>query len=196
LRIKHRKVAVASPWTNGLVERVNRFIKSSLIKLCSNSDEWKHALLSVQYVINNTYHAVSKSTPSKLLLGYEMRNHDDYDFAALTKQLSEIEQDLVKERSKAREIADSATDLIRQYNKAYRDTHLRKPTMYKEGDYVLRYALEICVPNSSIAMRVLTQELRGECGARGALRGVGYDVTREGGLLSMTLRWRGRGKGR
>jgi len=44
-------------------------------------------------------------------------------------------------------------------------------------------------------MRVLIQELRGECGARGALRGEEYDVTREGGLLGMTLRWRGRGKG-
>ncbi|KYQ51403.1 Pro-Pol polyprotein [Trachymyrmex zeteki] len=31
--IKHRLVAVASPWANGLVERVNRFIKSSLKKL-------------------------------------------------------------------------------------------------------------------------------------------------------------------
>jgi len=27
--------------------------------------------------------------------------------------------------------------MIRQYNKAYRDAHSRKPTVYKEGDYVL-----------------------------------------------------------
>jgi len=122
---------------HGQMERINRFLKSSLIKLCSKADEWKSALRTVQYVINNTYHAVTKSSPSKLLLGYEMRNHDDHDFASLTKQLSEIEHNLEKERSEAREIADSASDMIRQYNKTYRDAHSRKPTMYKEDDYVL-----------------------------------------------------------
>jgi len=40
---------------------------------------------------------------------------------------------------------------------------------------------------SSIAMRVLTQELRGVCGARGALRDEGYDVTREGEREGMVI---------
>lgn len=31
--IKHRKLAVAAPWVNDIVERVNRFIKISLTKL-------------------------------------------------------------------------------------------------------------------------------------------------------------------
>jgi len=44
---------------------------------------------------------------------------------------------LESERDKAREIADSATDLVRRYNKEYRDTHSRKPTLYQEGEYVL-----------------------------------------------------------
>lgn len=30
--IKHRQVVVAAPWANGIVERVNRFLKSSLTK--------------------------------------------------------------------------------------------------------------------------------------------------------------------
>ncbi|KMQ81742.1 blastopia polyprotein, partial [Lasius niger] len=34
--IKHRKVAVAAPWANGLAERVNRFLKSSLTKLINS----------------------------------------------------------------------------------------------------------------------------------------------------------------
>jgi len=46
---------------------------------------------------------------------------------------------------------------------------------------------------SSIAIPVLTRELRGVCGARGNLRGEGYDVTREGGLLGLALQWRGKG---
>jgi len=39
LQVKHRKIAVASPWANSSVERVNRFIKNSLVKLCSTADE-------------------------------------------------------------------------------------------------------------------------------------------------------------
>jgi len=38
-KISHRKVAVASPWANGVVERINRFLKSSLTKLCKQPEE-------------------------------------------------------------------------------------------------------------------------------------------------------------
>jgi len=136
-QIKHRKIAVASPWANGLVERVNRFIKSSLTKLCSTPDEWKEKLHNLQYVLNNTCHSATHSSPSKLMFGYEQRNHDDYNFSIFVKRLSEIDSVLEKERAEARTLADSATDLVRHYNKDYKDTHSRKPTLYKEGDYVL-----------------------------------------------------------
>jgi len=63
-----------------------------LTKLCSDASEWKEKLSTIQYVVNNTYHSVTKSTPSKLMLDYEMRNHDDYDFASLAQQLTEIER--------------------------------------------------------------------------------------------------------
>lgn len=39
LKIQQRKVAVASPWANGLVERVNRFLKSSLKKAIDTADD-------------------------------------------------------------------------------------------------------------------------------------------------------------
>lgn len=39
--IKHRQVAVAAPWTNGVVERVNRFLKSSLKKLVEDPTSWR-----------------------------------------------------------------------------------------------------------------------------------------------------------
>lgn len=39
VNIKHRKVAVASPWANGFAERVNRFLKTSLTKLCDVAEE-------------------------------------------------------------------------------------------------------------------------------------------------------------
>lgn len=67
--IVHNLTAVASPWANGQVERVNRFLKSTLAKICEESVNWKIKLGKVQFVLNNTLH--KSITPSKLLLGYE-----------------------------------------------------------------------------------------------------------------------------
>lgn len=38
--IKHKLIAVAAPWANGLVERINRFLKSSLKKLIEDPSSW------------------------------------------------------------------------------------------------------------------------------------------------------------
>jgi len=72
-KIRHRKVAVAAPWANGIVERVNRFLKSSLTKLLDSPTKWKTKLGTAQYIINNTYHSVIKSSSAKLMLGFEQR---------------------------------------------------------------------------------------------------------------------------
>lgn len=50
--IKHRLVAVATPQANGIVERVNKFLKSSLKRVTENTDNWSVHLDTVQYVIN------------------------------------------------------------------------------------------------------------------------------------------------
>lgn len=76
-QIYHRQIAVAAPWANGLVERVNRFIKSSLKKVVSDASEWPSKLDLIQYVVNNSYHASIKTTLSKLLLGFDQRCHAD-----------------------------------------------------------------------------------------------------------------------
>jgi len=137
LRCKHRKVAVAAPWANGTVERVNRFLKSSLTKVADSPDAWKKHLGFVQYIINNTYHSVIKASPARLMLGYDQRSHEDYPLAQFTSVLSDIETDLEKERNKIRKVAQDATNLVRDYNKVYRETKSKKPTIYKEGDRVL-----------------------------------------------------------
>jgi len=135
-RIKHRKVAVAAPWANGIVEHVNRFIKSSFTKLLNIQTDWKNQLGNLQYIINNTYHSVVKASPAKVLLGIDQRNHEDNFIVRFTQILANIDTDLEKERITYRDTATQATNVIRQYNKLYR-VHNKKPTMYKEGDYVL-----------------------------------------------------------
>lgn len=73
--VKHRLVAVAAPWANGLVERVNRFLKSSLKELTDEPTNWKLQLMNAQYVLNNTIHSSLKSTPAKLLFDFEQSRH-------------------------------------------------------------------------------------------------------------------------
>lgn len=137
-QIQHRKVAVASPWvlSNGLVERVNRFLKNTIIKSVDDARDWKQQLGKVQFVINNTYHSVVKSTPSQLMLGYAQRGHSDHLFAAFTKTLVQVDSDLQTERKRDRDNAEVANDFVREYNKKYRDASSRKPSIYKEGQYV------------------------------------------------------------
>jgi len=131
--IKHRLVAVAVPWANGIVERINRFLKNLLTKLSNSLTDWK-IKLEAQYIINNTYHSVIKSTPSKLLLGFDLKNHSDYQFTQFTRDLTEIDVNLESQRTAAR---DTVTELLRSYNKAYSDDRFRKSTLYNNGDYML-----------------------------------------------------------
>lgn len=142
-KIKHRKVAVAAPWANGLAERANRFLKTSLAKLVKDPNEWKSYASTVQYVVNNTMHKAIKATPSKLLLGYEQRQHTDMPLTTLINQLGKIEIDLEKERQLARDIAIQATEKIRNYNKIYYDKRHKSPTTYNIGDFVVIRDLQL-----------------------------------------------------
>jgi len=135
VRAKHRKIAVAAPWTNGMVERVNRFLKNSLIKTVDSAEEWESQLGRLQYIVNNTYHAVIKTSPSKLLLGYHQRCHEDFELARLTEIFAKTEDELSVDdiRDKARQ----STEALRIYNKGYKDARYKKPSIYNEGDFVL-----------------------------------------------------------
>lgn len=135
-RIKHRLVAVAAPWANGLVERVNRFVKSSLKRIVTVETEWHTHLTTVQYVINNTYHSSIKNTPSKLLLRYDQRNHTDSKFVDILTALSKTDLHFETERDASRQLALETTNQLKEYNKIYYDRKHKLPTKYKLGDYV------------------------------------------------------------
>lgn len=135
--VYHRQIAVAAPWANGLVERVNRFLKSSLRKVVEDQTSWADHLDIIQYVINNTYHSSIKSSPSKLLLGYEQRCHADQKLVEVLNNIAKVETDLCSERDSSREIALEITDKLRNYNKIYYDKRHKTPSKYKAGDYVL-----------------------------------------------------------
>lgn len=136
-KIKHRLVAVAPPWSNGMAERVNRFLKSSLAKHIQQPQDWLVYIPAAQYVVNNTYNSAIKATSSQLLLGYDQRNHTDKDLSEFIKTLSQCDHDLVKEGTVKRDLAVETTDKLRNYNKEYYDQKHRKPIRYNVGEYVM-----------------------------------------------------------
>lgn len=137
--IKHRLVAVAAPWANGLVERVNRYLKSSLRKMVDDHSNWSNSLPELQYIINNTFHSSIKNTPSKLLLGYDKRNHSDFPLIKFLKNLADAtwSTHLQEDRAQFQEIAIQATNRLKDYNKIYYDKRHKTPSEYKIGDYVM-----------------------------------------------------------
>jgi len=136
-KINHRLVAVAAPWANGLVERINRFIKSSLRKLVDIPETWSTYVPTIQYVINNTFHSSLKSTPAKLLFGTDKKEHCDSTLVNFLNDLAKVELNFEQNRNVVRDIALKATRQIKEYNKEYYDERHRKPSQYKQGDYVL-----------------------------------------------------------
>lgn len=67
--IEHIQTAVSSPQANGQVERVNRIILSMLSKVTEPiaHANWSTKLSEIEFGINNSVHATTKETPSRLL---------------------------------------------------------------------------------------------------------------------------------
>lgn len=82
-------------------------------------------------------HASIKTTPSKLLLGYDQRCHVDSKITRLINNLANIDKDLSEQRDGDRNVAIEATNRIKAYNKTYYDERHKQPTQYKPGDFVL-----------------------------------------------------------
>lgn len=73
--------AVASPQSNGKVERTNRTMKAVLAKLTEpmNHTDWGAKMSEVEFALNNTVHCTAKQTPSQLLFGVEQRGKVVYE---------------------------------------------------------------------------------------------------------------------
>jgi len=101
--IKYRQVATL--WANGLVERVNRFLKSSLKKVVNDQAKWHSCLNTVQYAINNTYHSSIKSSASKLFIGFDQRNHSDAELVKYLNKIADVSFNFIEERDNNRLLA-------------------------------------------------------------------------------------------
>lgn len=140
--IKHSMTAVASPWANGAVERVNRFLKSTLAKLIDNPADWANQLGRAQYIINNTFHKSINTTPSRLLLGYDQRNSTDKELREFINKLVATDQNIEQEREGLRDTAKLVNRAVQEYNKSKYDARHKKPNKYNEGDFVMIRVLQ------------------------------------------------------
>lgn len=134
--IEHVKVAVASPQSNGQVERVNRDLKAMLAKLAESDEhsDWKQKLTQVEYAMNNASHTTTGVAPSKLLFGVEQRGSC---IDELTEYLEERLANEPVELVKLREKASAAIEKSQAYNLQYFNDHHTPAVEFDEGEFVV-----------------------------------------------------------
>lgn len=131
--IKHVLNAVASPRSNGQVERYNRTILNSLTAQNLRDDEkaWDEKLGRVQWGLNNTMQKTIGRAPAEIMFGTQINSERNPALNEITKQTREV-TDLSSIRDEAKRRIDKAQG--RQ--KRYYDQGRRPARIYHNGDLV------------------------------------------------------------
>lgn len=131
--IKHILNAVASPKSNGQVERYNRTILNSLKALNLRHDErdWDNQLGKIQWGLNNTVQKTTGRRPSEVMFGTSMNSE-------INPNLNEI-ADVTRENIDVTTIRNQVKDRIdtEQAKQKLRYDQKRRPAkIYNTGDLV------------------------------------------------------------
>lgn len=144
LGIKHSATTAYRPQSNGRVERMHRTLKTTLAKLTEGDRErwpsklWK-ALLAIRTMVNES----TKTTPARLLFGFELatptvwqpapdRDLDEPIEDTVTQRIKKMDVDVETLRRQAAENSINA-----QARMAMRYNQYVVPRSFKEGDLVL-----------------------------------------------------------
>lgn len=131
--IKHILNAVASPKSNGQVERYNRTVLSSLTaqNLRCDEKEWDSQLGKIQWGCNNTVQKTTGRKPAEVMFGTHMNGETN---PKLNEALRETREVADVEEIQA-EVKDKI-DLEQEKQKEYYDRNRYPAQVYQKGDLV------------------------------------------------------------
>lgn len=131
--IKHILNAVASPKSNGQVERYNRTILNSLKaqNLRHDEKEWDNELGKIQWGLNNTVQKTTGRRPAEVMFGTFMNGEIN---ASLNEVLNETQEDI--DVSTIRAQVKEKIDVEQEKQKQWYDRNKKPARTYKEGDLV------------------------------------------------------------
>lgn len=131
--IKHVLNAVASPQSNGQVERYNRTILSSLTAQNLNGDErdWDTKVGKIQWGLNNSVQKTTGRAPAEVMFGTCMSSEVD-------PRLNEVRQEMQGnvELSEIRQEVKDRIDAGQSKQKDYFNKGKRPARVYREGELV------------------------------------------------------------
>lgn len=104
-----------------------------LSKLCESPDKWDKVVKKAEYSINNSVCRSTRETASRLLFGVDQKGEVNDNIREMLEMRTEVDSDL----SLIRKNASEQINKSQNYNeRLYNSTH-KKPTLYREGDYVM-----------------------------------------------------------
>lgn len=132
MQFKHVMNAIASPRSNGQVERVNRTLLDGLNTMSESECTWDTKLPDVVWGINNTPNATTGTSPFSLMFGHSNTRFPGYPSDALRDPESQ-QQNLQTRRNKAKMRIDRNMTIM----KSRFDRKHKKCLKYNVGQLVL-----------------------------------------------------------
>jgi len=136
LDIKKRMSTAYHPQTDGQTERQNQNLEHYLRVYCANDQaDWAQRLTLAEFAYNNAWHSATRTTPSRLLMGFYPKGINDTPTKpsqsrapAATQHLLNLQQDQGR-----------ISGLLQQANAAYAKWYNRgrRQMHFNEGDWVL-----------------------------------------------------------
>jgi hypothetical protein len=96
-KFKHILTSVASPRSNGQVERYNRTLEAAINTSVKNENEWQSVLPDIIWGMNNTINSSTGFTPHRLMFGFDQSKHGELN-VQVTQSDQQTDQVLAKNK--------------------------------------------------------------------------------------------------